>query len=452
MTPEFSGGRNGWAENPLTTSTVPQGDPSCETSKTTGCQLVTIDSRVAGAIKQWAYKSPTSVYGSLPRNVPAGTSVLKVKSNPSSCKASSAAGSDCITSAAVLTVLASKPPANALRPPYMGNRKPMFVLSDFDIERDLPSLPLLSSDQHSFAKLNSSYGILSVHPNSYLTTEFRGAATPTTATTINGGNMSYGCDYGMWITGSLLMLSQQGTRAQKEKVFHHAITNAIDHYYAISSNLNYKSGGCIIHGRKALIMWGGKILSRLNQGANQSAAADMAAFKGGIEALDEMTYRSGVTGEPLWGLPPCLSDPTGSNTTARHCDQRRDGGGSKEGSGAKGHDVIQDTPAQQRAAGKYSYAAYQMMTAVYFGAAAVARVYDFESTWNNARSDRSDAFFAYVDRIAEPPWNRKCHSHCDSYLTSMHREFGCNSAICATRRGSSAPSPSPRLPAPSWSN
>jgi hypothetical protein len=91
-----------------------------------------------------------------------------------------------------------------------------------------------------------------------------------------------------------------------------------------------------------------------------------------------------------------------------------------------------------------------MMSAVYFGAATAARIYGFESAWNAARPDNSDAFFRYVDRIGKAPWNRACNSHCDDYLTDMYAEYGCNTATCAARRGSSAPPPPgpTRLPAP----
>jgi hypothetical protein len=133
----------------------------------------------------------------------------------------------------------------------------------------------------------------------------------------------------MWVNAVILSLAQTATPQQKSAMFHHALANAVDHYYSITSNNNYGSGGCIHHGRKSLVMWGGKILNSLNQGSNQSAAAAMAAFQGGEDAVDEMTYTSSVTGEALWGQAPCSNSPAGSNTTQRHCDGRRDGGGSK---------------------------------------------------------------------------------------------------------------------------
>lgn len=452
MTPDFSNNQNGWAENPESLYTIPSGQSGCTSSK--DCQLQTLDSRLTST-KRWVYKSPVSIYGALPRRVSAGTSVVKTKgSSDSACGQKPVGQKDCVISAAVLTVLASPPPPNSLRPPFVGKAKPHFVLSGFDIATDLPNLPLLGggATQYTHAEVEDSFGDFSIPVNVLLTTEFGGVAVPSTTSSIRGGvNITYGCDYGMWVNGVLLSLAQTGTADQKRKSFYASVENAIDHFYAISSDKNWGSGGCIHHGRKSLIMWGGKILNSLNQGPNQSAAAAMASFQNGADALDQMTYTGTVTGEALWGQSPCSNDPAGNNTTNRHCDQRRDGGGSKIGSGAKGSAVVQDTPAQQVAAGKYSYAAYQMMSALYFGAAAVARIYGFESEWNAARSDKSDAFFRYVDRIASPPWNRACHSHCDSYLTSMHKEYGCNSSTCASKRGSSTPPPPgpTRLPPPS---
>lgn len=449
MTPDFSSGRNGWEENPVAEFTLPSSHPACGSS--VSCQAQSLDSRLE--LTRWAYLSPATRFGSLPRKIPAGTSVLKVEScSGSNCPASGVSGT--IISAAVLTVLASPPPPGAIRPPYMGNDKPHFVTSGLDIGTYFPNLPKLSSgEQYSHSEVRQSFGNFPAPSNVFLVTEFDGRATPAKIKMIRtGASPSYGCDYGMWLNAAMLSSAQVGTVAEKKDTVYQLISNAVDHYYATRNGKSWGSGGCIHHGRKSLIMWGGKILNSLDQGSNQSAAASMAAFRNGVDALDQMTYTSTVTGEALWGQPPCTNDPAGDNTTNRHCDQRRDGGGSKVGTGAKGSGSVQDTPSQQVAAGKYSYAAYQMMSAVYFGAATVARVFGFESEWNAGRSDRSDAFFRYVDRIAAPPWSRKCHSHCDSYLTSMFKDYGCNSSTCASNRGSSAPPPPgpSRLPPPDW--
>src|SRR5690606_21137107 len=137
--------------------------------------------------------------------------------------------------------------------------------------------------QYTHEEVERSFGDFAVQVNVLLTSEFDGVAVPSTTRSIRSGvNISYGCDYGMWVNGVLLSLAQAGTAEQKRKTFYATLSNAIDHYYAISEDKNWGSGGCIHHGRKSLIMWGGKILNSLNQGANQSAAAAMAAFANGV--------------------------------------------------------------------------------------------------------------------------------------------------------------------------
>jgi hypothetical protein len=138
-----------------------------------------------------------------------------------------------------------------------------------------------------------------------------------------------------------------------------------------------------------------------------------------------MTYENGAS-LALWGTLPCSSATTGipNNSTSRRCDALRDGGGAKFGTTGLTSDVQQLTPAQKIAAGQWSHAAYQNMADVYYGAATVARVYDFEAEWNAARSDDSPAFFEYVDRIQGAPWNGTCGQHCDPYLDEMYDAHG----------------------------
>ncbi|MCH7850131.1 MAG: hypothetical protein IH845_00630 [Nanoarchaeota archaeon] len=429
MSPNYGSGRNGWEENPVTYE-LSKGENGCTRSS---CDEASMDSRLAGNAAH-KFLSPETKYGPLPKYIAAGTSVLKVQSMISgNCWSGDATvPRTCIETAAVLTILSSVPPLGAIRPPYMGTDKPHFTIKDLDINTYFKNLPDVSN-QYTWAEIENSFGVFPAPSNVHMFGEFDGRATPAQITRPGSTKAAnYGCDLGMQINAALLKLSQSGTESEKDDIVYQLLSNSVDHYYSTKNGKSWASGGCIHHGRKSLIMWGGQLLSSMDQGSNNAAAAEMFAFNKGVSALDQYTYISTVTGESLWGKSPCQSLtstwPT-SSATARICDELRDGGGSKTGTGALGSTNLQKTPTQQIAEDKYSYAAYQMMSSVYFGAAAVARIYDFENEWNTGRTDNSDAFFKYTDRIAKAPWNYACKSHCDSYLTDMHRTYASVSVV-----------------------
>jgi hypothetical protein len=427
MTPNYSAGRNGWAENMRPFAQLTTGQSGCTANA--GCQVNTLDDRVSGggAEPEFIFIAPTTRYGSLPRTIPAGTSVLKVRSSSDSACASGGVGTArCITTASVLTVLASPPPANAMRPPFMGLQKPIFVTTGFNFATMLPSEALLGvSAQYTWPEITASFGDFAVQVPTAFIGEFDGRFLPSTMVSPRlADNISYGCDYGLWLMAGLLRLAQVGTAAEKGPAFYHLLQNAIDHYYATQDpgprDKDWWGGGCSHHGRKALIMWGGRILAALP--ANGTGADAMAAFDNGEEAIDNMTYENGAS-LALWGLTPCSSGTPTCNGTARRCSADRDGGSKKLSNGTESCTVVQETPASQIASGIWSLGPYQLMADVYYGAATVARMYDFEDEWNAARADNSPAFFEYVDRIQGAPWNGACSGHCDQYLGEMYDAY-----------------------------
>jgi hypothetical protein len=321
MTPDFASGRNGWFENKRAFKQINYGQNGC--TATGNCSLNTLDSRMETGTSNngYAYVAPTTYYGPLPRTIPAGTSVTKVRSVGSASYCVPGDDTNCIQDISVLTVLAAPPPPNSMRPPLGGpsTQKPHFVLTGFDLATGIPNLPLLGTGaQYSWGQVNASIYNYPPFVSTFIPGEFDGRWIPNGMIKLNGQpSINYGCDTGYWLNGVILRLSQTGTVAEKQKAFYYLLNAAIDHYYAEVDGKDWGSTGCIHHGRKSLIMWGGKILNSI--AANQGRAAAMAAYDGGSEAIDLATYTSSTIGEALWGYAANYGSET--DPDGRRCDR-----------------------------------------------------------------------------------------------------------------------------------
>lgn len=139
ITPNASGGRNGWMVNPTTTK---EGGPGQAYDNRTS------NNRGANAMPDYdPSKMPT-----LPYEAKANQSIVKAISEPSSkhCGENPPAGeskNSCLATATVLTVLESAPPnngADSFRPTYVGSIKKLYSVSQLKTDL-LPSLSPVSS-------------------------------------------------------------------------------------------------------------------------------------------------------------------------------------------------------------------------------------------------------------------------------------------------------------------
>lgn len=426
ITPAYSGGRHGYEVNPVGdyfASGAGCGDGSADPQS--------LDDRIAN--NSHCFKNPTSL-GSL--RVSAGETIVKVISYTGSgdCYGGkNGAVRSCIDTASALTVLASAPPANAFRPPFVKGPKPMFLAS-YDIAQKLPELPDLAQEQISLADAEAIFG--DGGPWTRQEHGTLGRLNPRLSIrTIGGGSgypAGYGCDLGMSITAAALRTLQSGTPTQKAYLVAQVVQKGIDFYYM---QLNHdrtwgNRGGCVTNGIKPTIMYAGYLLS------GQPGASDMLNYSGGSDE-DSNVIKIG-NNEAIWGFAgaTCYTSPGpncgGGNEFKWPCDARADAGGCAYGthscSSQCGSPNPQPELSDQRSSGKFSMTNYQRYTHARFGPAALARILDLEDEWNYP------PFFEYTDRIATPPWNYYCSGHCNKYLAKMHEAFGCSSSSCQAAR------------------
>jgi hypothetical protein len=210
------------------------------------------------------------------------------------------------------------------------------------------------------------------------------------------------------------------------------VQRGIDIHFARANGKSFYADGGINGGRKPLVLYAAHMIRR----QNPDLAAEMIAGTASSYQEDTIIYQG--RNEALWGragtsaqYADCVASPYDgcSNKTVRDPNGLVDGGRCAHGPACSG-DGPQPSPANQRSSGRYAMAPYQTYTPQYFAGAALARILGLEDEWNY------QPFFDYTDRIAGPPWNYYCLSHCDgqAYIEEMHKTYGCSSAACGEAR------------------
>jgi hypothetical protein len=448
MTPRYSDGRHGYEVNP-TTNELSKGEYGCTYSD---CDLLQLDRRVAdGGGSKHIFVAPPS----LPRTFYAGSSILKIESymGPGDCfnQRDGAPARTCTERSAILTVLASPPPPGSFRPPYPGNRKPLFSASKVDIGSKLPSLPEVP-DQISLSDAEEVFGdgspwidhihgwVGRISPRLGLRWPGKGEEMLDSGG-IDRGAADYGCDLGLAINAAMLRSMQIDPPEAKKDLVYRIIQLGIDLYHASINGKTFDTrGGCVTVGRKPTILYAGYMLYPQPGSENM-----LYEYRGGSDE-DKNTYM-GVR-EALWGVgsDTCVDEPRGCKggyEMTPICDGLRDAGYFSRGDyyDERCPPKKQPTLDEQRRTGKLSMTGYQYFTHARVGSAAVARILGIESAWDYP------PFFMYIDRIATAPWDYYCTAHCFEYLETMHRAYGCNSTECAERREDSVPANIPPPPA-----
>ncbi len=173
----------------------------------------------------------------------AGSSLISTISHPQATRRPA------LTDAAVLTVVASPPPANSFRPPYQGTDKSFSKTTadlNYGILLSLPTVtgaPTLSSLEpileRPWIEINTSHQGWFYHP------------------TNNQGTSGYGRDLA-YNTGSILLsLHLNYTNAQKATLFIRTVQYGIDVFGAASNGGVWEANGGHNHGRKTPMVLAG---------------------------------------------------------------------------------------------------------------------------------------------------------------------------------------------------
>jgi parallel beta-helix repeat protein len=260
ITPDSTGGRNGWEINPNSHATQPY------------------DSR--------SYNYNTSALPSLPNTVPINSSVVKTVSTIAS-------GHTNIQTAAVLTVLPSVPANNGttlFRPPYFGTSKTSYSLSDMDLS-GLPSLssvantPTLASVVSNFQKVQLDHleGWVgrTIHPVDNMP--------------------DYGSDISNNISDGILRLMLDESVQDKQQAGIMLTQAAIDWYQMRATGQVWAANGGHSMGRKLIILFGGIILNNQNMKDAVSNGVDVTYHENGQVTFYQQANNG--NGMVVWGQP-----------------------------------------------------------------------------------------------------------------------------------------------------
>jgi hypothetical protein len=260
ITPDSTGGRNGWEINPQSHTTQPYDDRS--------------------------YYYNTAALPSLPNTVPINSSVVKTISTVAS-------GHTNIQTAAVLTVLPSVPENNGttlFRPPYFGTSKTSYSLSDMDLS-GLPSLssvantPTLASVVSNFQKVQLDHleGWVgrTIHPVDNMP--------------------DYGSDISNNISDGILRLMLDESVQDKQQAGIMLTQAAIDWYQMRATGQVWAANGGHSMGRKLIILFGGIILNNQNMKDAVSNGVDVTYHENGQVTFYQQANNG--NGMVVWGQP-----------------------------------------------------------------------------------------------------------------------------------------------------
>jgi len=276
LTPSFSEGRNGWEVNPVS-NPLQQG----------------FDSRIA------AYDA--GLVPSLPYTASPGDSIVKSISGPGTVQ---------IKTVAVLTVAGETPPADAFRPPYIGDDKPYFLYSDLNLNI-LPSYPAVSTspgfdwvaDKWSMVQFDHIGGL----------NRGGGVAGRASRATDNFQIMDgYGATIGHDIGKAAVVLLEEGTLERKKGAIVGFIQYGIDLHYMVLSGQRWPSGDGHETGRKIPIMFAAALFD--HEGMKETANMGFYEHDVGIHpGKNGPVYGFGSAEQSYWstGGAKSAGDPYG---------------------------------------------------------------------------------------------------------------------------------------------
>jgi len=388
-----------------------------------------------------------SLMPALPYVASPGDSIVKVRSwQPESYSRGSECGPSgsgtnedysCIDDVAILNVMASPPPADAFRPPYVGmaGGKPMHRLSEADIS-DWPNLSNVPGNAPSAAVVRGLWGCPVLdHWVTPLNRNFHGKHCLKKP---NGNGADYAAELAM-VTGMTTLRSMHSDLNESEKLelLIPLVQLGIDLYYMLTEytpDMHWAPWGGNGSGRKLPILVAGRILRNTGMlGIGVSHGGPPANWScSSYFGEDGQTYY-GVGGVALFGqvdeytvcgcggtyggnpgydqhIASCGSPPN----VCRDPDGRVDGDVFELGT-TGGACRAMRTPAAQIADGKWEAGGYQWCCTSnpWIGTQISALLLGLKGYWNH------DAFFDYVDRWASPPWNAP-GAFGDPYLESMY--------------------------------
>ena len=392
----------------------------------------------------------------LPYAASPGDSILKtvswnVASATSSWRPADTTSSTALDRAAVLTVLAGPPPADAFRPPYAGPDKPIYRLSQLDLSR----LPKLAPVEH----MPSMAEVRAIFNGPWLDhiVQWPGRQIHPAKNMRNRHDPSNPADYGAEIgraIGEAVLRSLHGENdAEKLEIVVPVVQYGIDLFHQLQQGAYWRARGGHGHGRKLPILFAGKLLGderMLAIGQSHRTRGEC----GMVFSEDGQTYY-GQDGVALWGEAEevcgcegsyggnpdydgwlangCKRDPGNRHQTCR------DPAGLRDGGGAELFDTCRplNTLDWQRQNGVAESAGYQFCcsSATFIGTQMAALLLDLKEAWNH------DAFFDYVDRWMEPPWNGGGY-YGSPYFNAMHDAYRACAPNCPGQE------PAPRLSPP----
>jgi hypothetical protein len=250
------------------------------------------DSRV----RDNSYVASLNIAKSLPRSIPAGSSVMSCRS----VEATVSGNNQQLDTIAVLTVLAAAPPAGSFRPPYMGKDKTVrWNKAGLDYSKLRKLAPVTSTP--TFASREP--GLERVHI----------ALTPMWVGTylhpITSDSPGYGREISHKVGAAALLLNLNYTDAQKERLLILMVQRGIDIYGVRANGGGWWADGGHNHGRKFPMLLAGVVL---NDAAIRSLltgpfAEDGQHFYVTKEDVDrprktgKVPYTADMIGMPEWG-------------------------------------------------------------------------------------------------------------------------------------------------------
>lgn len=227
ISPNFTGSQNGWEANPSS------GD------------LQGLDSRLEGF--------RANLVPTLPYVAAAGKSIIKAVSRPGACGNDGQNHYPCLTTATVLTVLASAPPDNgqsSFRPPFFGTAKPIFSTTQLKLDQ-LPSkapvagAPSLASIARRYQRVQLDYG------NTWYGRYMHASENYTDRDNPSNDNVSeYGSEIGIDTAVAALRLMLNDSTSAKMPALINYVQAGIDIYGMHKGGVEWTSDGGHFMGRK----------------------------------------------------------------------------------------------------------------------------------------------------------------------------------------------------------
>jgi hypothetical protein len=283
-----------------------------------------------------------------------------------------------IRKAAILTVLGSVPPANAFRPPYAGNNKPIYTLSQIQWNllpnlTPVPSAPTSLTTVEDWFKMpwidhGAGYSFDEyIHPS-----ENFGGAFP----------MTYGQTMSNKVNDASLLLLLNFSQQEKQTLMTRLVQLGIDNYGAAKNGAAWVAGGGQGYGRKWAIIFAGIMLNEPSIWSYQAfrcSENDNTYFGDADHQLWTGWQNSGhqYASNVMWGMLHVRPDKTNPQSADHE----------------HVHPKFWDTIVYEGDSPVPKFEGYRrQVSPTIVGTALAAHILGTESLWNH------DAFFAYADR------------------------------------------------------